>query len=210
MEPWPSPQERHADHSGSLWSFSRSYPPRSRRSRSYPPRSRRSRATHLGTSTPTLITTTSPSCSIKTRLSLVQRSSPSLKPPQAKTNGVLLQMSHVACYDAHPLSTAHLHNKHTPEGSTPMAVTSSTLPTGLWTARPDSALSVNTAPHLHCPAHVNFSRVPQGRAKAQDKHCVSSTSHSSHLARHVSRAVNNVSLFDVTCTFHSFSSSSST
>ena len=99
---------------------------------------------------------------------------------------------------------------HTPGGSTPWLRQVRHCRHGLWTARPDSALPVNTTPHLHSPAHVNFSRVAQGRAKAQDKHCVSSTSQSSHLARHVSRAVTVVSLFDVTCTFHSFSSSNST
>ena len=106
VESWPSSHERHGDHPSSLWSIPRSDSPRSRRS---------SRTT----STPSRTVTTSPICSMRTRSSLVQRSSPSLKPPQAQTRGNLLLSSCVVRFVALSLSThpqsrfcsVHLHNK---------------------------------------------------------------------------------------------------
>ena len=68
-------------------------------SRSYPPRNKRS------TSTPTLTAMTSPPCSTKTRSCQVLLSSPSQKPPQAKTHGDLLLLSYVASCVALQLST---------------------------------------------------------------------------------------------------------
>ena len=64
---------------------------------------------------------------------------------------------------------------------------------------------MNTTPHLHTPAHVNF----LAWLKEEPKLKITIVSRQK-VTLHISRAVTVVSLFVVTCTFHSFSSSSST